>query len=191
MWGYFGQGEQPESFWGPRGLAVDPEGRVFVVDTGNKRVVVFDSEGNYITQFGSAGLEPGQMDEPVGIAFDASGNAYVIDTWNQRIQVFSPVNPEGNKFTYSRALDVDGWHGQSLENKPYIAIHPITGTVLVTDPEGPRVLEFDQSGLFLRGWENLSTNKSNSLKLISGIAVDETGAIWITDATNNVIYQFR
>ncbi len=93
MWGYFGQGEQPEAFWGPRGLAVDPEGRVFVVDTGNKRVVVFDPEGNYITQFGSAGLEPGQMDEPVGITFDASGNAYVIDTWNQRISVFSRVNP--------------------------------------------------------------------------------------------------
>lgn len=191
MWGYFGQGEQPEAFWGPRGLAVDPEGRVFVVDTGNKRVVVFDSEGNYITQFGSAGLEPGQMDEPVGIAFDASGNAYVIDTWNQKIQVFSPVNAQGNEFTYSRAWDVDGWHGQSLENKPYVAIHPITGTILVTDPEGPRVLEFDQSGSFLRGWENHSTNKSNRFALISGIAVNETGAIWITDAINCVIYQFR
>ena len=42
MWGYFGQGEQPEAFWGPRDVAVDSKGRVFITDTGNKRVVVFD-----------------------------------------------------------------------------------------------------------------------------------------------------
>ncbi len=46
MWGYFGQGEQPDAFWGPRDVAVDPDGRVYITDTGNKRVVVFDSEGD-------------------------------------------------------------------------------------------------------------------------------------------------
>ena len=44
MWGYFGQGEKPEAFWGPRGLAVDKAGRLYVMDTGNSRVVIFDAE---------------------------------------------------------------------------------------------------------------------------------------------------
>ena len=87
MWGYFGQAEKPEAFWGPRDVAVDTAGRVYVVDTGNKRVVIFAADGNYISQFGSAGLGPGQFDEPVGIAFDQRA-VYVADTWNQRIQVF-------------------------------------------------------------------------------------------------------
>jgi DNA-binding beta-propeller fold protein YncE len=39
-------------------LAVDAEGRVYVTDTGNKRIVVFDADGNYITQFGGAGFDP-------------------------------------------------------------------------------------------------------------------------------------
>ena len=48
MWGQYGQPlpEAPESsgyFWGPRGIAVNAEGQVFVADTGNKRIVVFDS----------------------------------------------------------------------------------------------------------------------------------------------------
>ena len=65
MWGYFGQAEKPEAFWGPRGLAFDSQGRLYVTDTGNKRVVVFDANGNAITQFGSGGADPGQFDEPV------------------------------------------------------------------------------------------------------------------------------
>ena len=56
----------PTAFWGPRGVAVDQAGNVYVTDTGNKRVVVFDSNGTYITEFGSYGMEPGQFDEPVG-----------------------------------------------------------------------------------------------------------------------------
>ncbi|HUG33299.1 MAG TPA: flippase activity-associated protein Agl23, partial [Anaerolineales bacterium] len=72
-WGRFGQPlpEDPASieyFWGPRGIAVDSLGRVFVADTGNKRIVVFDEDGNYLTEFGSSGFDPGQFDEPVGVA---------------------------------------------------------------------------------------------------------------------------
>jgi predicted membrane-bound mannosyltransferase/DNA-binding beta-propeller fold protein YncE len=190
-WGYFGQGEQPDAFWGPRGLAVDAQGRVFVVDTGNKRVVVFDAGGSYITQFGSAGFGPGQLDEPVGISIDPQGNVYVTDTWNQRVQVFSPTNAKTNEFLFSHMWDVDGWVGQSLENKPYIAFHPVTGTVLITDPEGPRVLEFSNTGVFHRGWGTLTTNTNDRPELINGIAVDHTGAIWITDAVNCMIYQLQ
>ena len=48
MWGQYGQPvtrypESSSSFWGPRGIAVDLQGHVFVADTGNKRIVVFDS----------------------------------------------------------------------------------------------------------------------------------------------------
>ena len=63
---------------------------MYVMDTGNKRVVIFDPDGNFITQFGTAGFEPGQFDEPVGIALDADGNVYITDTWNQRVQVMAP-----------------------------------------------------------------------------------------------------
>ena len=59
MWGYFGQAESPDAFWGPRGLAVNSKGQLLVTDTGNKRVVVFDPDGNFVTQFGSIGDRAG------------------------------------------------------------------------------------------------------------------------------------
>ncbi|MCM8768195.1 MAG: 6-bladed beta-propeller [Candidatus Omnitrophica bacterium] len=82
-------------------LAVDANGRVWVVDRGNSRIQVFDADGNFLFKFGSPGTGNGQFNfEPdlfsptvvVGnIALDENGNAYVTDTgegWG-RIQVFN------------------------------------------------------------------------------------------------------
>ena len=167
-WGYYGQ-ESPEAFWGPRGIAVDAKGQVYVADTGNKRIVVFDSRGTYITQFGSAGLDPGQFDEPVGVAVAADGTVYVTDTWNQRIQAFAP-SEDGKFFVPFLQWDVDAWYGQSLDNKPLIAINA-AGHIFVTDPEGFRILEFDSFGKFIRTWGDYGIGPSE-IGLASGVVVD-------------------
>jgi predicted membrane-bound mannosyltransferase/DNA-binding beta-propeller fold protein YncE len=189
-WGTFGQGETPESFYGPRGLAVDAKGRVYVTDTGNKRVVVFDANGNFLTQFGSAGFGPGEFDEPVGIAIDRNGVVYVADTWNQRIQVFLPVDVE-NILTFIPHMqwDVYGWFGQSLDNKPFIAVDNNLH-VFITDPEGFRVIEFDREGEVVRTWGEYG-NTQTSFGLASGIAADADGNIWVTDGAFNRILRFR
>lgn len=188
-WGVFGQGETPESFYGPRGLAVDAKGRVYVTDTGNKRIVVFDADGNFLTQFGSAGFGPGEFDEPVGLAIDRNGVVYVADTWNQRIQVFLPVDIE-NILTFipDKQWDVYGWFGQSLDNKPFIAVDDNLH-VFITDPEGYRVMEFDRDGLIVRTWGDYG-NSSTNFGLASGIAVDANGHIWVTDGAFNRIMRF-
>jgi predicted membrane-bound mannosyltransferase/DNA-binding beta-propeller fold protein YncE len=188
-WGYFGQGEAPDAFYGPRGLAVDAEGRVYVADTGNKRIVVFDSDGKAITQFGGAGFDPGQFDEPVGVAVDKNGKVYVVDTWNQRIQTFLPRESNGSLiFVPDKQWDVYGWFGQSLDNKPFIAVNDELH-VFVTDPEGYRVMEFDQDGVLIRVWGEYG-DAETQFGLSSGIAVDPEGHIWVTDGFFNRILRF-
>ncbi|MBI3339649.1 MAG: TIGR03663 family protein [Chloroflexi bacterium] len=186
-WGTFGQGTQTDTFYGPRGIAVDSQGRVYVVDTGNKRVVVFDADGNYVTQFGSEGLDPGQFDEPVGIAIDANGRVYVADTWNQRIQSFQP-SEDGLTFTPLKQWDVAAWYGQSLDNKPFIAVDS-SGRVFITDPDGYRVIEYTADGQLIQTWGDYGDTPS-TFGIAAGIAVDKDGNIWVTDAGNNRVMKF-
>jgi DNA-binding beta-propeller fold protein YncE len=193
MWGQYGQPlpdipESKSSFWGPRGIAVDSQGHVFVADTGNKRIVVFDEDGTYITEFGSAGFDPGQFDEPVGVAVAGDGTVYVTDTWNQRVQSFIP-SEDGMLYIPSAQWDVNAWFGQSLDNKPFIAVSA-DKHVFITDPEGYRVIEFAENGEFVRTWGDFGVG-SNEIGLASGITVDPLGFVWVTDSGNNRILRYQ
>jgi uncharacterized protein (TIGR03663 family) len=187
MWGQYGQGDTPDSFWGPRGIAVDYQGRVYVADTGNKRIVIFDSNGNFITQFGSAGMDPGQFDEPVGVAVAPNGLVYVTDTWNRRVQAFT-ASQDGTIYLPYKQWDIQGWFGQSLENKPFITVNG-EGHVFITDPEGFRIIEFDGDGNFIRTWGDYGLGPAE-FGLAAGVAVDSEGHIWVTDAGNQRIMRF-
>ncbi len=186
MWGVPGLAEEPDRFWGPRGIAVDRDGLVYVTDTGNNRVVIFDGDGNYRAQFGSNGINPGEFDEPVGIAVDDNGLVYIADTWNQRIQVFEPTAP--GAYSVLRTWEVNGWFGQSINNKPFLALDS-ENNVFVTDPDAFRVLEFDQAGNFIRGWGEASSG-IDGFSVPSGIAVAGDGRVWVSDAENNFTLGF-
>ena len=187
MWGEFGAAETSYHFWGPRGVAVDNQGRVYVTDTGNKRIVIFDSQGVELAVVGGAGLGVGQFDEPVGIEVDDQGRIYVADTWNMRVQV---LIPDGNSLTYSTNItwDIEGWYGDSLDNKPFLTIDSAYNTY-VADPIMGRVLEFDVNGTFLQAWGSYGTGL-DQVGVVGGLAVDPEGRVWVSDALNNRLMRF-
>ncbi len=165
---------------------MDSAGRVFITDTGNKRVVVFTADGEYVTQFGSAGMGPGQFDEPVGLAVDLAGLVYVADTWNQRIQVFQ-ADDQG-QYTPLRSWDMQAWYGQSLENKPYMTVDE-QGNLFISDPEGYRILQFTLLGEPLLYWGDFGS-ESNHFALPVGVTIDPQGDVWVVDTGNSRIMKF-
>ncbi len=171
----------PAGLYGPRAVAIDGQDRVFVVDTGNKRVLIFSLEGTLLNSFGSGGLGLGNLDEPVGIGVDRDGKVWIADTWNRRVQAFDEI--VGSQFEAVTEWLIDGWYSQSIENKPYLAISP-QGHICVTDPEGGRVLCFTQEGEFQLGFTG------GGMILPSGIAFDSACRIWVSDAGSDRILRF-
>lgn len=151
-------------FFGPRGIAIGPEGHVYVTDTGNKRVQVFDDQGNFLWEFG------GQLNEPVGIAISAAGEVFVADTWNRRVQVFST---QGEPL---RQWNVPTWYLHDLEEKPYLALDG-EDNLYVTDGGHARVLVFDKDGAFLG-----SVGEGQGLLFPAGVATSADGWLYVTDA---------
>lgn len=87
----------PGEFSLPTHVAVDKEGNVYVTDTLNNRVEIFDADGSFISEFGKGGDGPGRFARPKGIAIDADGHIWVADEMQSRVQVF---DKEGQLLIY-------------------------------------------------------------------------------------------
>ena len=73
----------------PLSLAVDSNGFIFIADTYNHRISIFNDAGMFVRSFGSCGNNEGQFNRPQGIAFSPNGNLYISDDYgNQRVKIF-------------------------------------------------------------------------------------------------------
>lgn len=76
----------------PNDVAVTPNGDIFVADGhgtgGNNRIVKYNSNGEYIMEFGSEGEGPGKFSEPHALAINSQGKLFVGDRNNNRVQIF-------------------------------------------------------------------------------------------------------
>ncbi|NIQ93015.1 MAG: hypothetical protein GWN87_01475, partial [Desulfuromonadales bacterium] len=75
-----GQGAQHGQLSAPHGVAVNAEGEVFVADTGNARIEVYEPSGTYLRTFKPGnGATPSPLEKPWDVAFDSRGRLYIID----------------------------------------------------------------------------------------------------------------
>lgn len=78
----------PGTFGDPTNVAVDSEGNIYVSDTFNARVQVFDAEGQFVRMWGKRGSNPGNFMRPKGIAVDGDNHVYVVDSEFNNVQIF-------------------------------------------------------------------------------------------------------
>jgi len=116
----------------PVGFDFDAQGNLWVCDRSNNRVEKFDSSGNFLVAYGSAGSGNGQFNANDAIAIDGAGNLWVSDYYGQRIEKFDP------SFNYLGQISSAGATGSA------------PGTFNV-----PRGLNFDSNGnLLAADWSN-------------------------------------
>ncbi|MBE2268742.1 MAG: SMP-30/gluconolactonase/LRE family protein, partial [Anaerolinea sp.] len=183
--GAFAETNPTDGFWGPRDVQVDNQGLVYVADTGNKRIRVYDQNGQFVRDIGMAGSGLGQVDEPAGLALTSDGRLYVADTWNRRISVFAT---DGTAIT---TFDVRGWY-EDLGNRPYLAVDETRRILYVTDPDAGRVLVYDLDGNCLGSFGQPSDQlvDTSQFDTIGGIAVDAAGNVYVADAAAGRVLRF-
>ena len=113
---------------------------ILVTDTFNNRVQVFDLDGNYVSQFGGSGSDPGQFLLPYGITTNST-HILVTETTNNRIQIF---DTDGN---YQGKFGSSGTGDGQFDNSVGVAITPMH--ILVADLRNHRIQVFDLDGSYV------------------------------------------
>lgn len=72
----------------PKGVALDSEDNIYVVESAYDHLLVYNSGGELLLGFGGEGLEPGKFYLPAGVWIDAHDRVYVADMFNSRVAVF-------------------------------------------------------------------------------------------------------
>jgi len=184
-----GGGPRPGHFSGPRGIAVDRAGRVFVADRGYCRIQVFDQDGRFLYMWGTKGSAPGQFLSPWNLALDAAGQVYVTDAFNHRVQVFTAGG------VFLRTWGTQGAAPGQFTQPGGIAVDG-DGNVFVSD-RNDRVQMFTSEGGFVRAWGSRGRGDGQFTPLPTpghtgpgGIAVSKDGIVYVADSWNARVQLF-
>jgi len=173
---------QPWHFAGQSDVAVDDKENLYIVSEPFDNVQKFDSDGNFITRWGSKGSGDGQFDGPVDIALDNGGNVYVTDRWNHRIQKF---DSDGKFITKWRSKG----SGDGQFKDPAGITVDSDGNVYVTDSNN-HIQKFDSDVNFITKWGS-SGHGNGQFRSPTGITVDSNVNVYVADTWNHRIQKFN
>lgn len=183
---------RPVYFNQPQDIAVDDKGFIYVADKLNNRIKKFDSNGNFILEWGTEGSSKGQFNQPCALDISAEWDdelndfknyIYVIDYYNNRIQKFDENGTfilewgsyggpdEGGKFKLPIGIAIYSPRMPSFSPIIYIA-----------DSGNKQIQKFWDNGFFIDKWEvgELSYNFK--------ISMNRTEYIYIADIERDTIY---
>ncbi len=183
-------GDQPGQFSAPRGLAVSPDGTLYVADSRNHRIQRFSAGGDFMQAWGGFGdqtqgsVPGGLFNEPWGVAVGPDGSVFVTDTWNHRIQKF---NANGE------FISMWGYFGQgenlnALWGPRGIAVDS-KGNVFVADTGNKRIVVYASDGTPITSFGEYGLGPGQFDEPV-GVAIDQNGYIYVTDTWNQRIQVF-
>ncbi|MEW8048774.1 MAG: NHL repeat-containing protein [Candidatus Thiodiazotropha sp.] len=160
----------------PTDIAIGKQQRVYIVDSGNHRVVVYAENGSFLFAFGSQGSGRGQLDSPVGITTSSDGRVLVSDRGNKRIQIY---DADG---TFLRTIPTIA--GKSSVIPVDVAVDRGGKRILVS-ASGPhhRILVFNNNGKVIGVWGKPGNNQGE-FRYPATLAVSQENETYVVDVFN-------
>jgi tripartite motif-containing protein 71 len=169
-------------FFQPEGIAVDRAGSIYVVDSGNDRIMKFNPSGRFRKRLAKHGSWRGEVVQPWGIAV-AGRTAFVVDQGNYEVDRLGTGGGFRGSFgTFGRAP------GQFVT--PYgIAATPAGDRLYVTDLIRHVVMVFSPRGQLLGEFGGVGNGPGQFLKP-AGVAVGPDGSVYVADRCNYRVQRF-
>ncbi|PWB49806.1 MAG: hypothetical protein C3F13_18380 [Anaerolineales bacterium] len=156
-------------------------GRILVADSGNNRLQAFNSQGDFLSEFGTYGNGAGQFNDPQGLAVDQSGRVFVVDRGNNRLVI---LGFNGETFSYLGSIT-------SGFNAPTSVSFGPPGILAVADTGNNRIVVLDLDGNFLAAYDQPNDGYSGFFNAPRGVAVDQDGDLVIADTGNGRVVTVR
>ena len=177
-------GEVEGEFGRPSGVAIDKENKVlYVVDTVEHQVKVFNLEGDLEGVIGKRGVADGEFNYPTNIFIDNKGLIYVTDSMNFRVQIFNSEGKVVSRFGNhgNGSGDFSRPKGVSVDSEGHIYIvEGLFDVVQIFDKNGQFLLPFGSTG-----------NDVGEFWLPTGLFIDEEDRIYVADSYNSRIQVFQ
>jgi eukaryotic-like serine/threonine-protein kinase len=162
-------------FFHPQALALDDKDNIYVSDTGNHRIRVFNPAGKVINKFGIQGARLGEFNCPAGLTLDSAQNLLVVDEKNYRVQIFTTKGAFKNKFGKRGS-------GRGEFAAPLGVATDSKRNIFVTDRD-MRIQVFDPEGYYLTEFGTPQGNYKIAPKYY-GLTIDAENNLYVTDIAN-------
>ena len=139
------RGRKEGEFNVPRGVTLY-DNQVYVCDSDNHRIQVFDLDLNFVRSIGSRGKGRGEFGAPYDVTFDTAGNMYVAEWGNGRVQVMDTSGQFIRSFGQEGEGKLGGPSGLHIDDK-YVYVSDISGDcIAVYETSGQFVTSFGRFG---------------------------------------------
>ncbi|HDN27703.1 MAG TPA: 6-bladed beta-propeller, partial [Thioploca sp.] len=179
QWGKLGDGEG--QFSSPKGIAIDTDDNIYIVDAYNYRIQKFTANGTFITQWGKPGTGDSDFLALAYIAVDKSNNVYVVDYLARQIKKFTSNGDFITAF------------GDKHLILPWSIAVDNNDTIYVIDPEKGSMNKFTTDGDFLGEWHTQSSQEGQFEKFLFAplsVATDAVGNVYVSNYAHDRIQKF-
>ncbi len=173
-------GHSPGEFAFVTDAVCDDDGCFYIGEYGDSdRIQKFDPEGNFLTQWGGTGQQPGQFVRPQSMVI-RDQVLWVVDACNHRIQRFDI------RESTPRLIDIWGRHGAASGqfSYPYDLAIASDQTVLVIEYQNQRIQRFDPLGKWIASWGGPGF-EPGQLNGPWGLVVDSKDRVHVLDSNNH------